>query len=254
MHAPLHGILSAAAAATLLLCLPFHAPAQQSDRRITTTGEATVYVQPDHVQLTFGIQTRDRDIVKARQLNMERVRKSLDVALGAGVAPRDLQTDQLTIEPRWRWSNEDEGDFLHYRVRNSFVVTLRDTTLVDDLITSQLLAGVDTVHSVDFQTSDVKKYREQAREMAAKAAREKADKLAAALGAKVARVVTISEGQTGTPYFWSTSRYWGYSGGSAMTQNAVFDARGDLPAPTGETLALGKLAVRGSITVTFELE
>lgn len=254
MHASLLRIPLAAAAVTLFLAHPQASPAQSGDRRITTTGEATVYVQPDHVQLTFGIQTRDPDIVKAREMNRERVRKSLDVALKAGVAARDLQTDQLTIEPRWRWNNEEQGDFLHYRVRNSFVVTLRDTTLVDDLITSQLLAGVDTVHSVDFQTSDVKKYREQAREMAARATREKADKLAAALGARVARVVTINEGSTGTPFYWSTSHYWGYTGGSPMTQNAVFDARGNLPDPTGDTLALGKLAVRASITATFELE
>ena len=56
-----------------------------------------------------------------------------------------------------------------YTVRNMFVVTLNDAR-VETLISKALESGVNYLLGVEFQTSELKKYRDEARELAVRAA------------------------------------------------------------------------------------
>ena len=70
-------------------------------------------------------------------------------------------------------------------------------------MTNVLAAGVTNIHGIDFQTTEIKKYREQARELALKAAKEKAEKMAAVLGTIDRRPLQISESYLGG---WGSNR------------------------------------------------
>ena len=51
-------------------------------RAITVSGEAVVKVEPDTVILTFGVETWDKDIMRAKELNQEIVKKAFAVERG----------------------------------------------------------------------------------------------------------------------------------------------------------------------------
>lgn len=220
--------------------------------RISVTGESLINVAPDRVLVTFGVDTRDMVLDTAKKQNDAIVRKAIAAIKAMGISDRDLQTDQLSIDQRFEAPNGRQV-FAGFTVRNMFVVSLTDPAKVDALITTALDSGVNYLLNVDFQTTELKKYRDQARDLAVRAAKEKAEKMAAALGEQLGQALQIDEaGQSGVTYYssWSSS-VWGAGnrGSSGMSQNQVGVSSGEAV----DTVALGKVGVRASVRVVFEL-
>jgi uncharacterized protein YggE len=216
--------------------------------KITVAGEAVVNVKPDKIVITFGIETSDADVNTAKQKNSELMKKAVGVAKDCGVHEKDIQTDRLSIEPRWE-DGYKQQKFLGYFVHNTMMVTLSDLEQMDKLITNALQAGINRLNGVDFQTTEFKTYREQARELALKAAREKAEKMSAVLGQTIGKPLQINENYTGSSWYGG----WGRGRSSGMSQVQVQAERGSSGEIT-DTVALGKLAIRASVSVTFELK
>ena len=218
--------------------------------KIAVNGEATVNVQPDKIVIALGIETWDMEIMAAKQKNNEILKKTLAVIHESGIPDKEVQTDHLSIEPRYR-DNYRREDFLGYFVRNTLLVTLTETEKVEGLITKALQSGMNYIHGIDFQTTEFKKYREQARELALRAAREKAEKMAGVLGLSVGSPMQISETYSGSP--WSYYSGWGYGRSSGMAQNTIQNVQGG-PGEISETIALGKISIRAGVSVVFELK
>ena len=221
--------------------------------KITVNGEAVVSVKPDKIVINLGIETWDINILVAKEKNNTILKKVTVVMKELGVPEKEIQTDHLSIEPRWKNEYRNEG-FIGYFVRNTVAVTLTDVVKVEELVTKVLQAGVNYIHGVDYQTTEFKKYREQARELALKAAKEKADKMAAVLGQSVGSPMNINENYSGSPWwYWSSWSGWGYGRGQDLSQNVVQNAQGG-SGEISETIALGKISIRANVGVTFELK
>jgi len=221
---------------------------------IIVNGDAVVKVQPDQIIISFGIETWNIDIMTAKTENNNIMKKAISVIKESGVEEKDIQTDFLSIEPRYN-DNYNKKDFIGYFVRNTFIVTLKETSKVEDLVTSVIQNGVNYIHGIQFQSTEFKKYREQARELALNAAKEKAIKMAGALGQTVGDPLMISEGYGGgASWYYSSWTGWGYgSGSNYMNQNISQNVSGS-STEILETIALGKISIQASVSVTFELK
>jgi uncharacterized protein YggE len=217
---------------------------------ITVTGEAEVRVVPDEVLLTLGVETWDEDLRTAKNQNDERVKAVLAIAQSYGVEARHIQTDHISIEPRYE-DNYEKEDLIGYFVRKTIVITLKDMSKFDDLLTSVVEAEVNYVHGIQFRTTELRKYRDEARALAIKAAQEKANALAGELGQSVGRTRSIQEEQAG---WWSWyNSWWGLGWGNNMSQNVIQEAGGSSSAPDG-SIAPGQITVNARVNVSFELE
>lgn len=224
--------------------------AQPEPRTVTTNGEAEVKVVPDEVVLTLGVETSDKDLSLAKAENDKRVKEIIAAAGVAGVAAKDIQTDYLRIEPRYR-DGYEQKNFIGFFVQKTIVITFKDVSKFETLLSAVLQAGANYVHGIDFRTSELRKHRDAARALAIKAAREKAEALAGELGQKVGKPRSIQEGYSG---WWSSyGGWWGRGYGSMQSQNVVQQAPGGSAEAEGP-LAPGTISVRSSITVTFEME
>lgn len=244
-------ILSVVALSSLLLASPLHANEDNPPPGITVEGEAAVKVMPDEVLITLGIESSDRDLQKVRSLNDARMQQVRGAALASGVAERDIRTDFIHLAPNYENRGRDARRVLiDYTQQTTVLITLRDVSKFEGLMTGLLRSGVEYIHGVDFQTSELRKYRDQARLLAMKAAREKAVALAGAFEQKVGKAKLIQEGRGG---WWSSyGRWWGGSGSGQMSQNVAVQAPGE--ASADGALAPGMLSVTASVRVTFELE
>ncbi len=218
-------------------------------RLITVSGEAQVNVVPDEVTLTLGVETSDKQLRTAKSLNDERVKRVIAAAEKLGVATKDIKTDHIGIEPRYRDSYE-QRDFVGYFVRQTIVITLSDISLFEDLLTDVLDAGANYVHGIQFRTTELRQHKDEARSLAIKAAQEKAAALAGELDQAIGQPYEIREEQSG---WWSGYSAWWGSSLSSMTQNVVQNA-GDVPADIEGALAPGQISVTAKVTVSFELE
>ncbi len=217
---------------------------------INVTGEAEVRVAPDEVILVLGVETWDKDIRRAKAANDDRIRRVLAVTKDYGVEPKYVQTDQISVEPRYRSGTYVDGDCIGYFIRKSIVITLKDVSKFEDLFTAAIGAGVTHVQGVQFRTTELRKYRDQARSLAIQAANEKAVALTGAVGHKVGNPQSIHEDYIG----WSSS--YGSRWGGSMTQNVIqnsssssgtfFDDEG--------TFAPGQISVTARVSVTFATE
>ncbi len=217
---------------------------------ISVTGDAEVRVPPDEVAMVFGVETWDKDIRKAKTANDDRIKRILAMTKDYGIDPKYVQTDQISVDPRYRNGNYTDGDFIGYFVRKTIVVTLKDVSKFEDVYTGALNAGATHVQGIEFRTTELRKNRDQARSLAIQAAREKATALAAELGRKVVKAQSINEEYVG--WYSSYSSRWG---GVAMTQNVIQNS-GSSGVPFSEetTFAPGQISVRARVSVSFVLE
>jgi len=227
-------------------------PPSVDQPKITVTGEALVYAKPDKVILNFGIETRDTQLLAAKQKNAAIWKKAAAALKESGVPDKDVQTDYLSIEPRYKDYNQIDAP-VGYVARNMFIVTLADPAKVEPMITQMLEVGVNRVNGVEFQTTEFKRHRESARELALKAAREKAEKMAAVLGCTIGRATSITETHGGGSWYFSSWSGWGYGRSSGMSQNVIQDTRGS-GGEDRQSIALGKISIRAGVSVVFELK
>ena len=211
-------------------------------RLITVTGEAEVLVVPDEVVFDLTVQTLNKELRVAKSQTDERLKRLIDLTRRYNVAPRDVQTDYVKLEPRYR-GNDESRLFLGYSVRKDLVFTLRDVARAEELLSEVLESGITRVNSVRFQTSQMRKYRDQARASAIRAAQEKAVALTAEIGQKIGRAYSIEE-EAATP---SRGLY-----AQNVSSNAVEMSLGDAAGSEG-TLSLGQIRVTARVTVRFEL-
>jgi len=129
--------------------------------------------------------------------------------------------------------------FLGYQVMTTVVVRLTDLTKFEDFFSAVLLTGLTEIDDVDFVSENITELRAQARVNAMKAAKEKADAMAGAIGQSVGKAISISEGITQRPFA---------AGLSANT----YSVSGSASEPVA-TFAPGSIKVTAQVTVTFLL-
>ncbi|MBP7461108.1 MAG: SIMPL domain-containing protein [Candidatus Delongbacteria bacterium] len=221
------------------------------EARIMVNGEASVNVRPDKAVISLGIETSDMDIRTAERLNRESLQKTMQLIREFGIPDKDIQTAHLSIEPRYK-DGYLKNNFAGYFVRNTMTVTVMNTEKLEEMVTRLLMAGVNYIHNVDFQVTEAGKYQDQAREMALKAAREKAVAMSAVLGQSVGRPLQIIENSGFTPLY---SGAWNSSfRGMAMMQNVsqnIMPAGGE---GGSESIPSGMISIRASVSVAFELK
>jgi uncharacterized protein YggE len=227
------------------------AAAPGGTRTVSVAGEAEVRVVPDEVVLTIGIETTHKDLDAAKEDNDARIAQVFAVAQAHEVDARHIQTDYVSIEPRYHDSYEKRG-FIGYFVRRNVVITLRDLDRFELLLAALLEGGANYVHGIQFRTTELRRYRDQARELAAEAAKEKAVALAGSLGQTVGDPLTISEERSGW-YGWYGA-WWGARWGSTMTQNIVQNVEGGPYLGQDSTLAPGQIAITARVAVRFGLK
>ncbi len=231
------------AAALLALALPLAARAQERNERrlITVTGEAEMRVVPDEVFFDLTVQTFHRDLKAAKAQTDERLKTLMELTRRYGVEPKDVQTDYISVEPRYR-GGSDARQLLGFSVRKDLVFTLREVSRAEALLAEVIESGVNRINDIDFRTSELRQHRDQARALAIRAAQEKAVALTKEIGQRIGKAYSIEEvvapSQPG-----ASNNFMSNSIGSS---GEAEDASG--------TLALGQIRISARVLVRFELE
>lgn len=216
---------------------------------ISVTGDADVKVVPDRVTVSMGVESRDKEMGNASAQNDTIVKKVIEAVRGLGVDASDIQTDFFHVDISYLSGLGTVVDY--YRVTKEIQVELKDASKFERLLNVALRAGANHVYGVEFATSELRKYRDQARALAAKAAIEKANDLAAAAGLKVVgKPMSVSSYSYGGGAAYG--RCCGYYGGGSYAQNVVQNVGGG--GETQGSVSLGKINVTASVTMTFQIE
>jgi uncharacterized protein YggE len=228
--------LVALLAATAVPLAAQDAPAGAPDapRRLTVTGEARVEAVPDVATFTAGVQSEAAQAADALAATSDTMRAVFDALAAAGVAPADMQTSQLGVDPLWDDGAEGRAPRVRgYSASNMVTVRVREVSGLGALIDAVGAAGANRVFGVGFEIAEPRPPLDDARRRAVADARRSATVLAEAAGVKLVRVLSVSDGGSFQPQ---------PAGG------AVFRAeKMAVPIETGES------AVQANVTVVWEI-
>jgi uncharacterized protein len=239
-------VIAAVLVLSCLCCAQFY----PQSNALSVTGDADVKVVPDRVNLMIGVEIRNADLHTATAENDASVRRVIATLRKMQIDASDIQTDYIHVDLMYNSNNPTA--VAYYTATKAIQIVLKDVTKFEDLVQQVLGAGANHIYGIEFSTSELRKYRDQARALAVKAAIEKANDLASASGLKVVgkptSVSTYSYGG-GSSYRYCCAGM--YLGGN-MAQNVVQNAGGSASSET--SVALGKITVSASVTMNFQVQ
>lgn len=234
-----------------VLAAPGNEESCDSGRSVQVSGAAVINVVPDRVLLQLGVQTNGTNPESVQVANEQEIQRVIRAVLALGVESKDIATDYYLVYPIY---DDYNSLFIKgYRIDNTISITLRDVHLVEDVLVAALRSGANEVQDIQFYTSELRAYRDQARQLAMQAAQEKAQLLADAAGAQAGCILTISENS------W-TSYYGSWRGGREMAlwaQNVVQNSNvssGSLSQEADAPINLGMIAVRAEVAATYSMK
>lgn len=229
----------------LLLAVPASADTIELAHTITVDGEATIYVDPDHASMDFGVETQAATVGEALRQNNAKMNDVLAALRSNGVPRADTQTTQFLIEPQHplvknvNYQQYDYSVVSGYKVTNKVTVTVSDMAKIGAIVDAAANAGANTSNSVVFEVSNREALLDKARAEAMRNAKHKADMMANAVGAQVGPLITV---------------------GSTQVRSMEYESAPAAPPPpppppaAGTSILPGQLAVNARVTAVFALK
>jgi len=190
---------------------------------------------PDIASLSTGVVTQAADANAALKANSAQMSKVVAAIRAAGVAERDVQTSGISIQPQYRYAENQPPVITGYQASNTVNIKVRDIGKLGEVLDALVASGANQVNGPNFEIDQPEAVYDEARQSALKLAQARAAMYAQSLGLRVRRIVSISEGG-------------GFQPPMPMMKAMAMDARMEsAPVSPGET-TLG-----ASLDVVFEL-
>jgi uncharacterized protein YggE len=172
----------------------------EPDRTISVGGTGTVTMVPDVADLHVGVVVQKAKVRDARAAAATAMQGVVKALMAAGVAERDIKTTTLSLQPVYEYPTNGSPRITGYELRNGVVATIRDLDKLADAVDGALAGGGTTLDGITFRVDDPTGAEAQARTLAMKSARAKADALAGAAGVTITGVASISEQSAPAPW------------------------------------------------------
>jgi len=195
---------------------------------VEVSGMGTVSVTPDTATLSFGVTTEAKTAAAALSENSDAAAKVIAALKKAGIAAKDIQTQFVSLSPRYT----DRGDdIVGYTASNSVSAVVRDLQSAGAVIDAGVAAGANQVSGPSLSTSDESARYREALKGAVADARAKAQALGQAGHFSIGQIVSGVE-QSSTPV----------------------PLAGGREAPTGgPPIEPGTQQIQATVTVTFQI-
>ena len=216
---------------------------------ISVSGSSAIKVEPDRIVVVFGVETFAKTPRTSQAQNARLSKAVLGAIRACGVPDRYIATAEFSIQPRY--DDYDWHIISGYAVRNTIAVTLQDVAELEPVLVAALDAGATAVDGVEFSTTRLRELRDKARDMAIKAALEKAEAMAASAGMSLGNVTNIHEDSWHYGYF-----SWRRSGNRQWTnvQNVVQELAGEGAIMLEDgSISLGQIVVQAQVGLTAEI-
>jgi len=163
---------------------------------ISASGEATRV--PNLAIISAGVVTRGSTASAALQENSTRMDRVIAALKRAGIEDRDIQTSSISLNPEYRYPDNQTPQLVGYTASNQVTVRFRDIRNSGKILDALVAEGANQINGPSMTIERPETALDEARSKAVANGRARADLYAKALGMRVVRVVSVSE--TGGSY------------------------------------------------------
>lgn len=202
---------------------------------LSATGE--VSASPDRATLDLGVTAQAPNAAAAMRQDAQAMTQVLAALKAQGVADRDIGTSGLSVQAQYTFFPNAPRRLNGYEAANRVTVTVRDPARVGALVDAAVAAGANDVRGITFGLQDPQAVEDQARLQAVKTLAARAELYAKAAGYRVARLVSLTEGERSQPV--------------AAERQGFVVVTGSRKAPT--PVEAGDVTVRVQVSAVYEL-
>jgi uncharacterized protein YggE len=205
--------------------------------QINVSGEGKVKAVPDQVTIFATIETKGTNAKDVKKQNDQQMEGVLKFIKSMNLAPADYKTKRVSLNPQYDYEKKKHS----YNATQTVEILLKDLSKYDELMEGLVDQGINRIDNVTFQSSKLAQYQSDARKLAMKDAKIKAEDYASVLGQKVGAGITITDN---SQTYYPQPVY-------AMKSMAMDSVAG---APPTETMAAGEIEIIANVSVNFKLE
>ena len=224
----------------LLIMIFFCSVASQAQEpklvpQISVSGEGKIKAIPDQVFISIAVETKGTNATDVKKQNDTTIEKVLQFITKFKVPKSDVQTKSVSLNPQYDYEKKKRN----YNATQTIEILLKNISQYDALMEGLVDAGINRINLVEFKTSKLTEYQSEARKLAMKEAKSKAEDYVSVLGQKVGKAITITDN---TQNYYPQPMY-------AMKTMAIDQAE-----TSRETLAIGEINITATVNVSFLLE
>ena len=195
-------------ALSLAIAVPMTANAQTSPdiaiaspqgTLLSVSASADATRVPDVATISTGVVTQAADANAAMRANAVQMDKVMAAIRAAGIGERDVQTSGINLNPQYKYVENAPPSIVGYQASNTVNVKVRDLSKLGKVLDAFVEQGANQVNGPSFEVDKPDEAYDEARVAALKKAQARAQTYADALGLKVRRIVSISEGGASFP-------------------------------------------------------
>jgi uncharacterized protein len=171
-----------------------------AERYVSVSSTGSVAADPDMATVSAGVAVEADTAKEALARNSTVMTKLIDGLKALGIAPQDIQTAAVNVEPRYTQAKDNRPASINgYRVINQVRLTVRDVKRLGEILDGAISLGANQVHGIAFDVSNAETLKDEARKLAMTNAKRRAELYATAAGAQLGSVLTIAEEGGGGP-------------------------------------------------------
>jgi uncharacterized protein len=202
---------------------------------VNATGEVTRV--PDLATISAGVVTRSATATGAIQQAATRMARVREALRAAGIADRDIQTSNISLNPEYTYVNNQPPKLNGYTASNQLSVRFHDIANTGKILDALVSVGANQINGPNLSVEKPEAALDEARARAIAAGRARADLYARSLGLRVVRVVAVSE-----------------SGGYAAPPPMPMMMRAEAAAQADTKIDPGEQRLQVNVAMTFELQ
>lgn len=168
---------------------------------ISVSGSGSISVEPDLAILNIGVEATGKTVSFARSEAASAMDSVVSSLKKEGILTKDIQTQQLTIYPRYDYQTNKQV-LIGYSVTNTARVKVRDLSKVGKIVDNAAASGGDYVriNGISFNVEDTDQYMESLRKQAVQKAQIKAEEYADSAGVKLGSLRSLTEVGAQSPH------------------------------------------------------
>lgn len=204
---------------------------------VNVQGEGKIKVTPDQTCITISQETKGLTAVEVKKENDSKIDAILKFIKKMNIPQSDYLTQRVNLNPNYDYDKKQQ----EYIASQTVSILLKDLSKYDVLMDGLIKSGVNKIDNVEFKTSKLLQLQSDARKLAIKDAKLKAEDFVSVLNQKIGRAYTISDNSQNSnpqPVMYASMKSTMNDAGAAPTQ----------------TLAAGEIEVLVNVSVSFILE
>ena len=216
---------------------------------ITVTGDGEVFATPDIATISFTARGEGETVKSAQSKESDIVNKAIAYLKEKGIADKDIKTSSYNTQPKYSYLNTSicsrtycppqESKITGYDASQTVDIKVRSIDIVGDVVSGLGNVGVTEISGPNFTIENEDKLKDDARAIAIKQARDRADVLARDLGVHIVRVSSFQESNGG---------YYPL----AYAKDSVSLESAGKPAPS-PVVPAGENKISSSVTIVYEI-